>query len=225
MASRAAADSGEGRCVAASTTDQRVRGKTCGARLSEILVFTETGCSYQLQLPETRRLLPGNMNQIGNKSAQFVQNFADSRTRVSNQQTSFNMNKLPPAGDPKRSLHILCIDDDEQILEMLKACLSHYGHRIEVASGGKRGLELFCAAILKSKPYDAVITDLAMPDIDGCQVACSIKIESPDTPILLLTAWGSTLKDDAAIVSTVDAVMSKPPRMHELNHLLHRMAG
>jgi two-component system alkaline phosphatase synthesis response regulator PhoP len=135
------------------------------------------------------------------------------------------MNKSVPSAKQKRSLHILCIDDDEQILEMMKACLTHYGHRVKVASGGKRGLELFCAAVLKSKPYDAVITDLAMPDIDGCQVACSIKIECPNTPILLLTAWGSTVKDDAAIVSTVDAVLSKPPRMHEVNHLLLRMAG
>jgi DNA-binding response OmpR family regulator len=63
-----------------------------------------------------------------------------------------------------------------------------------------------------------------MPDMDGCQVAWAIKIESPATPILLLTAWGATVKDDAAIVSTVDAVLCKPPRMHELNHLLHRMA-
>ena len=159
------------------------------------------------------------------KTCSIFPNFADSRTNMSNPETSLKMNKLPPSSDPKRSLHILCIDDDEQILEMLKACLTHYGHRVEVAAGGKRGLELFCAARLKSEPYDAVITDLAMPDIDGCQVACSIKIESPGTPILLLTAWGSTLKDDAAIVSTVDAVISKPPRMHELNHLLHRMAG
>ena len=134
------------------------------------------------------------------------------------------MNKSLPTAKSKRSLHILCIDDDEQILEMMKAWLTHHGHRVKVASGGKRGLELFCTAILKSKPYDAVITDLAMPDIDGCQVACSIKLESPSTPILLLTAWGSTLKDDAAIVSTVDAVLSKPPRMQELNHLLQRMA-
>ena len=134
------------------------------------------------------------------------------------------MNECQPSTEPKRSLNILCIDDDEQILEMMKASLTHYGHRVRVASGGKYGLELFCTAILKSKPYDAVITDLAMPDIDGCQVAWAIKIESPSTPILLLTAWGATVKDDAAIVSTVDAVLSKPPRMNELNQLLHRMA-
>jgi CheY-like chemotaxis protein len=135
------------------------------------------------------------------------------------------MNEHLPSAKQKRSLHILCIDDDDQILEMMDACLTRYGHRVRVASAGKHGLELFCAALLKGEPYDAVISDLAMPDVDGCQVAWAIKIESPSTPVILLTAWGSTLKDDAAIVSTVDAVLSKPPRMPELNHLLHRLAG
>lgn len=140
-------------------------------------------------------------------------------------QIHFKMNKPLPSAKTKRSLHILCIDDDEQILEMLQACLAHYGHRVRVASGGKYGLEQFCIAILKSEPYDVVITDLGMPDIDGCQVAWAIKIESPNTPVILLTAWGSTVKDDAAIVSTVDAVLSKPPRIEELNDLLLRLAG
>ena len=133
------------------------------------------------------------------------------------------MNESQPSAPPQRSLHVLCIDDDEQILEMMKACLTHYGHRVRVASGGKHGLELFCTAILKSEPFDVVITDLGMPDIDGCQVAWAIKIESPSTPVILLTAWGATVKNDAAIASTVDAVLSKPPRIEELNNLLLRM--
>ncbi|MFZ0828297.1 MAG: response regulator [Verrucomicrobiia bacterium] len=135
------------------------------------------------------------------------------------------MNESPPSAKKNRSLHILCIDDDEQILEMMKACLSHYGHRVRVASGGKYGIELFCTAILKSEPYDAVITDLGMPDIDGGQVAWAIKLESPGTPVIMLTAWGTTVKNDPAINSTVDAVFSKPPQIQELNDLLLRLVG
>src|SRR5208283_5331110 len=83
---------------------------------------------------------------------------------------------------PKRSLHILCIDDDEQILEMMKDCFTLYEHRVRVASGGKYGMELFRTAMLKSDPYEVVITDLGMPDIDGYHVARTIKAESPKTP-------------------------------------------
>lgn len=134
------------------------------------------------------------------------------------------MNETLPSAKPKRSLHVLCIDDDEQILEMMKACLTRYGHEVGVASGGRHGIELFRNGMLTSEPYDAVITDLGMPDVDGHQVAWAIKIESPHTPIILLTAWGTTVKNDAPITSTVDAVLSKPPIMQELNDLLLRMA-
>jgi CheY-like chemotaxis protein len=134
------------------------------------------------------------------------------------------MNEPLPSAKPKRSLYILCIDDDEQILEMMKACLAPYGHRVRVASGGKYGLELFCTAILKSEPYDAVITDLGMPDLDGYEVAWAIKLESPNTPVVLLTAWGANVKDDVIISSTVNAVVSKPPNIKQLNNLLLRMA-
>ena len=135
------------------------------------------------------------------------------------------MNKSLPTAKSKRSLHILCIDDDEQILEMMKACLSHHDHRVRIASGGKHGLELFRTAILKSEPYDVVITDLGMPDLDGYQVAWAVKIESPNTPVILLTAWGANVKDDAAIASNINAVIGKPPQMEELNDLLLRLAS
>ena len=136
----------------------------------------------------------------------------------------FKMNASPSSTLEKRSLQILCIDDDEQILDMLKACLGHHGHQVRVASGGKHGVELFRTAILKSEPYDVVITDLGMPDLDGYQVAWAIKIESPKTPVVMLTAWGANVRNDEALSSTVNAVVSKPPKIQELDNLLLRLA-
>ena len=91
----------------------------------------------------------------------------------------------------KRSLHILCIDDDAQVREFLNDCLTHFDHRVMVASGGKHGLELFRTATLKNQPYEVVITDLGMPDIDGQRVARTIKAESPNTPVIMMTGWGT----------------------------------
>ena len=62
-----------------------------------------------------------------------------------------------------------------------------------------------------------VITDLGMPDMDGYHVARAIKAESPRTPILMLTGWGTMIKADGESAPEVDAVLSKPPRMQELN--------
>ena len=137
---------------------------------------------------------------------------------------------IDPAGEDKapiptkRSLNILCIDDDEQILEMMKECLSPYTHRVRVASGGKHGIELFRTAILKSEPYEVVITDLGMPDMDGYQVSRAIKAESPHTPIIMMTGGGMMTKEGGETTAAVDVVVAKPPRISELNDLLLRIA-
>ena len=125
---------------------------------------------------------------------------------------------------PKRSLRILCIDDDPQVGELLNDCLTHLGHRVMIASGGKEGIEMFRTAALKNLPYDVVITDMGMPDIDGRIVARTIKTESPGTPIIILTGWGVAVRGDTTIASTVDAVVSKPPHLQELNDLLLQVA-
>ena len=131
-----------------------------------------------------------------------------------------------PRPQPKqqRSLYILCIDDDAGIREFLNDCFTHFNHRVVVASGGKHGIELFRIATLKHQPYEVVITDLGMPDIDGHRVAQTIKAESPNTPVIMMTGWGM-IGDEEGIALEVDAVVSKPPHMKELNDLILRMTS
>ena len=125
---------------------------------------------------------------------------------------------------PQRSLYILFIDDDPQIREFMTVCLAEFEHRVMVASGGKQGLEMFRTAMLKNQPYEMVITDLGMPDVDGRIVARTIRTESPNTAIIMMTGWGVMMKEDGETVPDVDVVVNKPPRLHELNDLLLRMA-
>jgi signal transduction histidine kinase len=128
-----------------------------------------------------------------------------------------------PAGNPDKrrgSLRILCIDDESQIQELLKHCLTTLDHQVTTASGGKQGVEMFRAAMLQKQPYQMVITDLGMPDIDGHQVARTIKAESPATPIVMMTGWGTIMKEDGETAPEVDAVVGKPPRIQELNNLI-----
>ena len=128
-----------------------------------------------------------------------------------------------PQLEPPRSLYILCIDDDAGVREFLNACFKHYNHRVVLASGGKHGLELFRTATLKHQPYEVVITDLGMPDIDGQCVARTIKAESPNTPVIMMTGWGTFMEDEEGMALEVDAVVGKPARMQELNDLVLRI--
>jgi len=130
-----------------------------------------------------------------------------------------------PSVGRNRSLRILCIDDESQIQELLKHCLTTLDHQVTTASGGKQGVEMFRAAMLNKQPFETVITDLGMPDIDGHQVARTIKAESPGTPVIMMTGWGTMMKEDGETAPEVDAVVGKPPRIQELNNLLLKLTA
>ena len=125
-----------------------------------------------------------------------------------------------PRVSKPRSLHILCIDDEPVIREILNESLQTYSHRVTTAPSGKDGIEMFRVAIKQKQPYQAVITDLGMPEMDGHQVARIIKAESPHTPVIMLTGWGTIMKEEGETAPEVDAILAKPARIEELNSLL-----
>jgi signal transduction histidine kinase len=124
-----------------------------------------------------------------------------------------------------RSLRLLCFDDEPQVQELLKDCLTTMKHQVDVASGGKQGIEMFRQAARKNNPYEIVVTDLGMPDIDGRQVAKTIKGEFRGTPVVMMTGWGTMMREDGEAPPEVDALVGKPPRIKELNELLLRFAA
>jgi len=126
----------------------------------------------------------------------------------------------PVSAPPKRSLRVLCVDDDEMVLESMKDFLVYFGHRVGMASGGKCAMEMFRTAIQNCEPYDVVITDMNMPEANGCAVARVIKAESPVTPVILISGAGNTTKEDGSLSAYVDIVLHKPIRMQELNDVL-----
>lgn len=123
---------------------------------------------------------------------------------------------LPP-------LQILCIDDEPLLRELLREVLQRDGHHVQVSDGGQAGLAAFREANLSGRPFDAVITDLGMPYLDGRQVARMVKHESPATPVILLTGWGAFMKEDGERPQQIDAILSKPPRSKDLREVLVRV--
>lgn len=120
----------------------------------------------------------------------------------------------------KRSVKVLCIDDDPPIQELLDVCLTHFGHQVAVATSGKQGLEMFRLAQAKKQPYEVVITDMGMPDLDGYQVVDALSGESRHTPIIMMTGWGAVMREENSTPVAVRALIDKPPRIQELNDLV-----
>src|SRR5581483_8494184 len=122
------------------------------------------------------------------------------------------------------ALRILCIDDEPLLRQMLKEMLETQGHDVEVADGGESGLAAFQAA-RRGRPFHVVITDLGMPRVDARQLAAWVKKESPSTPVIMLTGWGTMMKADKDVPAEVDCVLGKPARMTELFQALRQVMG
>jgi signal transduction histidine kinase/ActR/RegA family two-component response regulator len=119
-----------------------------------------------------------------------------------------------------KSLHLLLVDDDPLIIKTVQDVLERDGHRVTAADGGENGINAFLAARVRGMHFDAVITDLGMPYVDGRRVAAAIKAASPETPVIMLTGWGRRMVAENEIPPHVDRVLSKPPKLVELRATL-----
>jgi anti-sigma regulatory factor (Ser/Thr protein kinase) len=96
-----------------------------------------------------------------------------------------------------RPLHVLVVDDEQRVRDMISTYLTTDGHTFQVATNGQDGLDKFNASM-----FDVVITDQAMPEMNGVQLAKAIKKIAPNKPIIMLTGFGDMMKDD--IPSSID---------------------
>jgi DNA-binding NtrC family response regulator len=95
---------------------------------------------------------------------------------------------LPPdavSPDAQRG-RILVVDDEPDIRETLEALLSQENYHVELASNAAEGLKR-----LEASSFDLVLLDLMMPDKSGMQVLEEIRARDHETPIFLITAYGS----------------------------------
>src|SRR2546421_10235279 len=100
---------------------------------------------------------------------------------------------------------VLVIDDDASLRYTLEAVLSDAGLAVETADGGAAGLAAF-----EARGADVVLTDLAMPDMDGMQVLERMRAQDPSVPVVMLTAHGSERVAVAAMKSGAYDYIPKP---------------
>ncbi len=113
------------------------------------------------------------------------------------------------------SFDILAIDDQEIIRELLTGMLEQLGYNVTVCSSGTAGIEAF-----ERDEYDLVITDIGLPDIDGWQVAETIKRRDPNIPIIMITGWGLGRETERANRLGIEHILPKPFRLENLSELI-----
>ncbi len=103
------------------------------------------------------------------------------------------------------SMRILVVDDEPLVREVVREYLSQDGHKVETACDGSEAFEKF-----KKGDFELVITDRAMPEMSGDQLAEKIKKHSPKMPVIMLTGFGELMKVKGEQPKDVDLVLSKP---------------
>jgi DNA-binding response OmpR family regulator len=110
---------------------------------------------------------------------------------------------------------LLIIDDDLRLTDMLRAYLAQGGYAVEARGTGLGGVEAASRAARQGRPYDAVILDIMLPDVDGLEVCRQLRAEG-DTPILMLTARGEDTDRIVGLELGADDYLPKPFNPREL---------
>ncbi|WP_421726642.1 response regulator [Bauldia sp.] len=105
---------------------------------------------------------------------------------------------------------ILLVEDDPRLAEMVATYLGEAGYTLTVAPTGEQAV-----ADQGARPYDMIVLDLMLPDIDGLEVCKRIRTES-DTPILMLTARGDAMDRVVGLELGADDYLPKPFEPREL---------
>jgi two-component system alkaline phosphatase synthesis response regulator PhoP len=106
---------------------------------------------------------------------------------------------------------ILLVEDEEHLLEVIKLNLELEGYKVSTATDGKKALKVF-----KEERFNLVILDVMLPEVDGFQVAETIRLENTKIPILFLSAKNTSEDRITGLRKGADDYLAKPFNLEEL---------
>ena len=108
-------------------------------------------------------------------------------------------------------INILVVEDDVNLLNIIKKNLEREGYIVYTALDGKKGLE-----VLDNVHIDLIILDLMLPGVDGYEFTKRVRKTEENLPILMTTAKSLMEDKRIAFLTGVDDYMTKPLEMEEL---------
>ncbi|HTL66593.1 MAG TPA: response regulator [Lacunisphaera sp.] len=114
--------------------------------------------------------------------------------------------------------HILVIDDDALLREVLRLGLERFGHQVSEARDGRSGL-----AVQQARPVDLVITDILMPGMEGLETILELRRHYPQVKIIAISGGGLGRAGDYLTMAAkfgAHRVVSKPFSMTRLAELV-----
>ncbi len=123
-----------------------------------------------------------------------------------------------PTPPEERPLRILVVEDEDMVREVISYYLAEDFHEVTLAENGRDGLDKFRAG-----DFDLVLTDRAMPEMNGDQLAKEIKSLKPGQSVILLTGFGDLMNGTGELPEGVDLVVGKPFTMSILRDAIEKV--
>jgi two-component system alkaline phosphatase synthesis response regulator PhoP len=111
----------------------------------------------------------------------------------------------------KSAAHILVVDDEAHLATGIRENLEAEGYRADVAHDGMAGLER-----LRAEPFDLVVLDVMMPNMDGIELCAQLRRDGIQTPVLFLTVKGAAEDRVRGFEAGGDDYLAKPFHLKEL---------
>jgi CheY-like chemotaxis protein len=129
---------------------------------------------------------------------------------------------LPRPAPAGAGQSLLVIDDEPALVEMMAAMLKGLGYAPVGYCDPTAALQ-----VLRAEPrrFAAVLTDEAMPGLNGTELTEALRAHLPDLPVLLVTGYGGALLASRAAQAGVNRVLTKPLRRAELASALAELLG
>ena len=117
-----------------------------------------------------------------------------------------------------RRLRVLVVDDEPMLCDIVEAWLTADGHSVGTAASGAAALQR-----LQSDSFDLVITDKAMPEMNGEQLALILNAIPPGIPVILMSGFGDLMKATGEMPPHICAILSKPITEESLREVLAKV--
>ena len=122
-----------------------------------------------------------------------------------------------------KAKRILCIEDEPEMIDLIRLILGRRGFEVIGAAGGEEGLEK-----IRQEPPDLVLLDLMMPDMDGWEVYQQMKADekTKDIPVIVVTAKAQSIDKVLGLhIAKVDDYIAKPFSPQDLLNSVDKVFG
>lgn len=112
---------------------------------------------------------------------------------------------------------ILVVEDEESVRDFVTRVLTMHGHSVLIGKDGAEAVEL-----METHHFDLLLSDIAMPMMDGISLALKVRASRPHVPIILMTGFADERQRAHNLMLLIEALITKPFNMEQLLKVVNK---